>query len=621
MPLHKPKKPGFIRRSFCLLGRFFNGLRRLLLNLLLLIVVVAVILLLRQDLPHIPPKAALLINPTGILVDQRTYSDPVQVLLGASNQEEQEVLLTSLISTVRDAAHDPRISSIVLQLDQLAHADLSKLQEIAEALTTFRASDKKVYAIGDRYTQNAYWLATHADEIYLNPMGFVELKGYGVYRLYYKDALDKWNIDVDVFRVGEFKTAVEPFIRNSMSHDAKKANLSWLNTLWGQYTHTVAKQRDLPDNAVNNYIEQINQHLMQQNGNNAATALAMGWVDGLKTRDAINDYLIQAIGSNTKHDSYPFIHFHDYYHLRQIEKDKAQKKGPRIQRVGVIVAKGTIMDGKQPAGTIGGDSLARLIQSAQHDDSIHALVLRIDSGGGSAFASEIIRQALKTFQTTHKPLVVSMGSIAASGGYWIATPADEIWATPATLTGSIGIFGLYPSIHNALPPFGLHSDGLGTTALAGFMRIDRPLPPLAAGIIQASIDNGYQTFIDIVATGRDMDKTTVASIAQGRVWSGVDAKRLGLVDKLGTLHDAIASAAKLAQLEHYESFVIEAPLSLKEAFIRQLSSHTSSWLAPAGIKKSPWQTIATPAQEGLELIKTFNDPQGRYVRCMDCVAP
>jgi protease-4 len=602
------KKPGFIRRFFRGLMATITWLRHLVLNVIFLALVIGIFVLLSKDIPEMPEQTALLLNPSGVVVEQRSYSDPLRAILGSQYVQEQEVLLQDIIDAIQHAADDKRVTSMVLQLDQLVAVSLSQMQEIAAALDHFRATDKPIIAIADNYSQSQYWLATQADEVYLNPMGAVYIQGYGLYRLYYQEALDKLGVNMHVFSMGQFKSAAEPFTRDGMSPAAREANRAWLNQLWSQYTASISERLDLAADALDDYIDHMNQRLAQQQGNPAQAAMVAGLVDGLKTRAAMNDYLIAKAGAKDSDGYYQHIDFNHY--LRFYARDKTPVDNGN--KVAVIVAEGMILDGKQPAGTIGADSLSELIRQARRDDDVRALVLRIDSGGGSAFASEVIRNELLALQQTGKPLVVSMGSVAASGAYWIAASADEIWATSATLTGSIGIFGAFPTFAQSLAKLGIHSDGLGTTDLADFMRLDRPLSPLAADILQQAVDHGYQQFLDIVAAGRNMSDEQVAAAAGGRVWSAPDAQRLGLIDKLGSLNDAVAAAAQLAQLEKYQRKLIELPLSPREAFIRQLTE--TAWWPGIG------QLWPLPFDDAASLLKTFNDPQGLYARCLPCVA-
>jgi protease-4 len=619
------KKPGFLRRAYRGLMKFISALRLFLINMVFLFVVVMLLVVVSQgELPKIPAKGALILDIEGTLVDQKSHVDPLALMMAENNPEEKETLLQDLIDAVSYAKDDDRITSIVLSLDYFVHGGISKILELSESLEEFRATGKKVIAVGDSFSQDQYLLAAQADEIYMNPMGAVLLEGYGVYRNYFKKALDKLEIDFHVFRVGEFKSAVEPFVRDTMSEEAREANLQWLNALWGEYIASVAVQRELTPADVNRYVNEADRILEQYQGNAATMAVASGLIDGVKNREEMNQYLIGQVGAEDEEGYYQGVSYRTYLWLHKLDKTKSHIG----EKVGVIVASGNIVDGPQPPGMIGGDSTAALIRDARLDDEVRAVVLRIDSGGGSAFASEIIRQELLLLQQVGKPLVVSMGSVAASGGYWISAPADQIWAMPTTITGSIGIFGLFPTIDKALDKVGINNDGVGTTALTGAMRVDRPLNPMAGRLIQSSVEHGYSRFLDIVAKGRDMSRADVAKIAEGRVWSGIDAKNLGLVDELGGLSQAIIAAAELAQLEKYETKLIEPPLTPHEQLVRELmGGDAHSWLSAMFKMNTNNRVIGqlarwlAPFKKQLDYFNTMNDPQGLYLHCSVCVAP
>lgn len=615
MTTGQEKKPGIIRRLFTGLGKLLNGLRLLIINLVFLLAIVFIISVTSSEIPQIPEKGALILNLHGTLVDQLSYIDPLVQLLGETSTEEQETLLQDVIDAIDLAATDDRITSIVMHLDGLAHGGISKMQEVAVALQGFRESGKKIYAVGDNYSQDQYWLAAQADEVYLHPMGGVSMQGYGLYRSYYKEALDKLEVNFHVFRVGAFKSGPEHLIRNDMSDYAKQSNQSWLDQLWGQYVATVAVRRNLKPLEIDQYINEMDVLLEQYHGNTATAAMAAGLIDGVKTRDQANEYLVEEVGAVDEDGYYQGVGFDAYVWLRRSEREPPESEAV----VGIIVAKGVILDGHQAAGGIGGDSLSELIRQARTDDEIDAVVLRVDSGGGSAFASEIIRQQLLSLKKSGKPLVISMGSMAASGGYWVSALADEIWATPTTLTGSIGIYGAFPTLDKSFAKLGIHNDGVGTTALSGAMRVDRPLNPIAERVIQSSVEHGYEQFLEVVAQGRGMDKDSVEKIAGGRVWSGADAYRNGLVDKLGGLEQAVAAAAELAELDDYRRQLIELPLSPQEQFFRELGGVLSPARDNAMI--SQWQRLAAPFRESLELLSQMNDPRGVYVQCAACVAP
>jgi protease-4 len=613
------------------LGKFFAGLtkvyrgfRSVILNLLF----IALLLILVGSFIGQPPVivergSALLLNPKGALVDQLTYEDPLDALVADSvgSDLNNEILLGDVLNAIELAGNDEDISSIVLSLSNLQPSGFSKLQEIGIALTTFRQSGKKVYAYADNYSQGQYYLASHADEIILNPMGIVNIEGFSTYQTYYKDALDKLGINVHIFRVGEYKSAVEPFERNNMSIAAREANQEWLGDLWQHYVSGVAIARDIEPEFINDFINTLDQHLTEFNGDMASLVLDRNLVDQLLDRGEANDYLKNVIGADNNGEDFLYIALENYLTARNEQLNTLQENRDKI---GLIVASGTIYDGSRNAGEIGGDSLQELIRRAREDDTIKALVLRIDSGGGSAFASEVIRSELEMLQVAGKPLVVSMGSVAASGGYWIATPADEIWASPSTITGSIGIFGLYPTFEDSFDKLGLNTDGLGTTDLAGALNIGRELPELAENVLQSMLEDGYNRFINLVATARNMSLEEVDAIAQGRVWSGEDAHNLGLVDNLGNLDEAIASAATLAGLSEYSTQMVEQPLSPGQQLLQDLTNNVllkifqtrqQVFVTPSNILSDFYSTL----NNDLQALLQFNDPNALYLHCQECM--
>ncbi|HUH38781.1 MAG TPA: signal peptide peptidase SppA [Spongiibacteraceae bacterium] len=613
------RKPGIVRRFLGKCWGVLSWIRVSLANLMFL-VLIGVLIVVFVGTPRliVAPGSVLVLNPGGVLVDQLSYTDPLSSLLAQSQQMPAETLLSDVVDAVDRAAEDERIAMLLIQLDYLQHGGLSKSQEIARALDRFRAAGKRIVAYGDNFTQDQYWLAAQADEVLLNPMGAVLLQGYGVYQSYLKRLLDKLAVDVHVFRVGKYKSAVEPLVRDDMSDAARANALVWLNQLWDSYSGGVTRTRKLEAGAVDAYINNMDTVFAATEGNTAAAALAQGLVDAIVTRDELNDYLIERVGADDE-GWFKGIGFEDYLHIT----DREQLDPLPHDVVGLVVASGMIVDGEQPAGTVGGDTLASLIRDARRDDQVKALVLRVDSEGGSAFASEIIRQELLQFKQSGKPLVVSMGSVAASGGYWISAPADEIWATPATITGSIGIFGVFPTLDRALDKLGISNDGVGTTRLAGDLRLDRPLDPISQRAIQSTIEHGYQRFLDVVATGRSMSREQVDALGGGRVWSGVAAREAGLVDKLGYLEDAVASAAERAGLEDYTLQLIEPALTPQEALLRALfqvvGPSPAAHAAPSG--RGAVNRWLEAGWRQLRWLTQLNDPQGMYAWCSGCLRP
>lgn len=561
------------------LWRMLSWLRAALLNLILLAILVAIgaAVLSPRETP-LPDRAPLLLAPSGVLVDQYSYVSPGASLMAMGDETQPETLVRELVDTINRAAGDERITGLLLQLDDLQGGGISKMQEIGQALERFRAAGKPVLAMADNYGQQQYFLASYADEIFLHDMGSVALTGMGFYRQYFKDALDKLSISFHVFKVGEFKDFVEPFTRDNMSDASREHNRQWLDALWYSYTEQVERRRKLEPGSLNQLLNALPERLVEVQNDPAQLALQLGLVDRLTSRQARNRVLIERFGAMADEPEIPLHISADDY------QDRSEKQFKKQGELALIVASGTIMDGEQPEGTIGGDSLAALIREARQDESVKALVLRVDSGGGSAFASEIIRQELQLIRDAGKPLVVSMGSVAASGGYWIAMSADEVWATPSTITGSIGVFGLLPNLAAGLDKLGVHTDGFGTTDLASGLRPDVPLAPEVAQVAQQGVEHIYTRFLQLVAENRGTQPEQIHPVAQGRVWTGAKALELGLVDQLGYLEDALAAAAARAGLEEYEVRLIERELPPEEQLLRELlgnaavSSRLGGWV-------------------------------------------
>ncbi|MBL4942417.1 MAG: signal peptide peptidase SppA [Colwellia sp.] len=616
--------------------RLFTLTRSLILNFIFIVLLIGFIVALSSDANKItvPEKTALVLNLAGDLVEQKHEINPFDAFLIEALDEENdkpEILLADLLDVIIKAKSDDRVQLLVLQLQGLRSAGLTKLQDVGAALTDFKQSGKKVIALGDQYSQEQYYLASHADDIWLNPRGFMLFEGYGRYKMYFKSALEKLSINQHVFRVGTFKSAVEPFLRDDMSAAAKEANELWLNDLWLQYKQEVANQRGFGIENFDDNIKDLITKFTKADSSFAEYALANNWVDQLKTRAQMRDELIAMVGENKTGDSYSHIGFKDY--LDVITSNKALNKNSFndvADKVAIIVAKGTILDGNQKPGTIGGDSTAKLLRKARNNDQVKAVVLRVDSPGGSAFASEIIRQEVELLRAAGKPVVASMGTYAASGGYWISAPADKIYAAPSTITGSIGIFGMMMTFEDSLSKLGIHTDGVGTTDISGF----GPTQPLSEGIaqlFQLSINKGYQDFITLVATNRNMTLAQVDAIAQGRVWSGKKAKELGLVDELGNLTDAVVAAAALAKLDNYETLLIEKEVSDREKLIQKFMGKANSLLiannaffassdltSSTSVSAKPMTQLITQLQAEISKMNQFNDPQGRYTLCLVC---
>lgn len=570
----------------------------------------------------VPDGAALVLNPNGVLVELAEDEDPFQVFLEEAygRSDPQEIEVHDVVRVIREAKTDDRIKGLVLDLGsmQVPSSSASKLHYIVDELRDFKESGKPVTAVGDYYSQDQYLLAANADQVYMNDYGNLVLYGYGRYSTFVKSLLEKLKVTSHVFRVGTFKSAVEPFLRDDMSPEAKEANVAYLNVLWDSYAASVAEARDIQPDDVKNYANNLSTIMANADGDFAKAALNSGLIDELKSRAEQNEYLVGIYGDDDSEKSFKKVGFRRY--LAAINDDR-DGSNPNIA---VITAAGTIIDGEAAAGqAAGGDTIAGYLRKAREDDDVKAVVLRIDSPGGSAFASDIMRDEILALKAAGKPIVASMGSMAASGGYWIAAPADEIWAAPTTITGSIGIFGYFNTFENTAAELGLYVDGVGTTTLSPLLATGiGPLPDVAADIIQQSIENGYDRFLNVVGEGRGLEPTYVDSIGQGRVWIGERAQELRLVDKLGDIDDAIASAAALASLEEYD--VVDMT-EKRTPFEVLFGGAAVKAMAMTGLDKtiraqseSPTAKLVKQAEEQLEFFSEFNDPNAAYARCLAC---
>lgn len=619
------QKPGVIGSFFRFIYQAFRFIRNTVLNLLFLILLTIFVVAIMQEEEQVTvtDKAALVLNIDGALVEEKTWVDPLSKAINqgtGSAEENPEVLVRDVVKVVREATKDSRIQAMVLRLDDMSSGSMDKLQTIGVELEKFKATGKKIYATGSYYTQGQYFLASYADSINLQPMGTVMLEGYGSFPMYYKAALEKLQISTHVFKVGTYKSAVEPFTRNDMSPEAKEANKAWLDELWGTYKQQVAARRGFDVTNFDETYASLLARLKAADGDMTKYALDAKLVDTTKTRQEFRQDLIAIVGEDKENHTFNQVNFDDYLSLVQ---PKHAMVNPLTDKVAVVVARGSIIDGKAKAGTIGGDSTSDLLRRAREDDKVKAVVLRIDSGGGSAFASEVIAEEIRALKAAGKPVIASMGAVAASGGYWIAAPADEIYAAPTTITGSIGIFALLHTAENVMSTIGVNVDGVGTTELAGLssgVPLFKGLRPEAAELLQSSINHGYDQFLTHVATNRKMDRAAVDKIAQGRVWTGKKALELGLVDKLGTFEDAIAAAAEKASLKQYDVQVIEQELTDEEQLVQNLfGAAAHAGLLPASVtEQSALKKLMNAAEQQFSVLSKFNDPNGVYAFCFSC---
>ena len=617
-----------------MIAKLFKGLwaginfsRRLVLNFLFVLLVILFIVSIASDDNEInvANTSVLRLNLNGPIVEEKVYVDPIEAAINDAtqgNDEPAEILLDDIIEVIDQATEDKRISVILLDLQKMPNAHLNKLKQITQALERFKASGKKVIASGYYYSQAQYYIAAHADEISMHPYGGVEIQGFGMYPLYFKDALEKLGITQHIFRVGTFKSAVEPFIRNDMSDAAKEANNVWLGALWKEYKQDVAAVRPFDEANFDETMDVFLAKMQAVNGDSGKYALEHQWVDSLKTNQQMRQQLIALVGTEETGKTFNQVSFKEYLSL---VKSPIEFDNPMTEKVAVVVARGTISDGERKAGEIGGDSTAALLRKARLDDKVKAVVLRIDSGGGSMFASEVIRAEVLALKAAGKPVVASMSSVAASGGYWIASAANEIWAAPSTITGSIGVFGNFMTFENTMAKLGVYSDGVATTEMAG-LSIARPLNEKMAQVIQLSVEDAYQRFLEVVGEARNMTPEQVDSIAQGRVWIASQAQELGLVDKLGNKQDAIKAAAELAKLDFYEVKTIKQSLSAEEKLMQDIFGNASirsligsqSTLQNALSNQASINGLVKQLTTEVEGLKDYNDPQGIYARCLVC---
>ncbi len=585
------------------IGSTITSLRVFTLNTLFLLVLLLVVVTLLRGCggATLAERQALLIAPSGLLVDRLSPSPPLPQLIAGG--VAREIVITDLVRAIDAAADDERIPVLVLQLEDLPYVSQAHSDTLGAAIRRFQAAGKRVIAYGTSYSQGQYLLASHADEVYLHPFGQALLTGYGTYPLYFKDLLDKLNINVHVFRAGEFKSAVEPFTAAGMSEPAKLADRELLESLWSRYAEVAASNRQMASDAFKGFVDALPQQVVAASGDMALALVEGHLVDELLTLDALNARLADAVGQD-EDGNYRAVTAEEYLaHL-----------GPTLPRpgasIGLIVASGPIFLDGDEASVASAVALREHIRDARLDDDVRAIVLRVDSPGGSAFASEIIRQELELAQLAGKPVVASMGDVAASGGYWIAATADQIFAHPGTITGSIGVFSLIPTFEDALASVGIGRDGVGTSPLSGSLSLTGGLSDPMKSLLQASVDHTYDRFTHLVARGRDLPLAKVQEIAQGRVWAGSAAQSIGLVDTLGDLQAAIDAAAELAGLETWQVQRFETP---QDPTAQLISNMLQS--------RTPVSTVghALSLLEQAEVaLQALDDPKRVYALCESC---
>ncbi|EAU3342921.1 signal peptide peptidase SppA [Salmonella enterica] len=608
----------FIAGFFKWTWRVLNFVREMVLNLFFIFLVLVGVGIWMQigngSNSEQTARGALLLDISGVIVDKPSTNHRLgalgRQLFGASSDRLQENSLFDIVNAIRQAKDDPNITGIVLDLKNFTGADQPSMRYIGKALREFRDSGKPVFAVGENYSQGQYYLASFANKIWLSPQGQVDLHGFATNGLYYKTLLDKLKVSTHVFRVGTYKSAVEPFIRDDMSPAAREADSRWIGELWQNYLHTVSANRQISPQQLFPGAQAIIDGLTSVGGDTAKYALDHKLVDALASSADVEKALTKQFGWSKTENNYRAISYYDYS-----LKTPADTGGT----IAVIFANGAIMDGEETPGNVGGDTTASQIRDARLDPKVKAIVLRVNSPGGSVNASEVIRAELAAARAAGKPVVVSMGGMAASGGYWISTPANYIVASPSTLTGSIGIFGVINTVENSLSSIGVHSDGVSTSPLAD-ISMTKALSPEVQQMMQLSIEYGYKRFITLVADARKRTPEQIDKIAQGHAWTGEDAKANGLVDSLGDFDDAVAKAAELAKLKQWhldyyqdEPTVLDMVMDSMTGSVRAMLPEAIQAMLPA-----PLVSAANTVKAEGDKLAAFNDPQNRYAFCLTC---
>ncbi|EAN2924567.1 signal peptide peptidase SppA [Salmonella enterica subsp. houtenae] len=608
----------FIAGFFKWTWRVLNFVREMVLNLFFIFLVLVGVGIWMQigngSNSEQTARGALLLDISGVIVDKPSTNHRLgalgRQLFGASSDRLQENSLFDIVNAIRQAKDDRNITGIVLDLKNFTGADQPSMRYIGKALREFRDSGKPVFAVGENYSQGQYYLASFANKIWLSPQGQVDLHGFATNGLYYKTLLDKLKVSTHVFRVGTYKSAVEPFIRDGMSPAAREADSRWIGELWQNYLHTVSANRQISPQQLFPGAQAIIDGLTNAGGDTAKYALNHKLVDALASSADVEKALTKQFGWSKTENNYRAISYYDY---------SLKKPADSGGTIAVIFANGAIMDGEETPGNVGGDTTASQIRDARLDPKVKAIVLRVNSPGGSVNASEVIRAELAAAKAAGKPVVVSMGGMAASGGYWISTPANYIVASPSTLTGSIGIFGVINTVENSLSSIGVHSDGVSTSPLAE-ISMTKALSPEVQQMMQLSIEYGYKRFITLVAEARKRTPEQIDKIAQGHVWTGEDAKANGLVDSLGDFDDAVAKAAELAKLKQWHLDYYQGEPTVLDMVMDSMTGSVRAMLPEAiqAMLPAPLVSAANTVKAEGDKLAAFNDPQNRYAFCLTC---
>ncbi|EAO3467007.1 signal peptide peptidase SppA [Salmonella enterica] len=608
----------FIAGFFKWTWRVLNFVREMVLNLFFIFLVLVGVGIWMQigngSNSEQTARGALLLDISGVIVDKPSTNHRLgalgRQLFGASSDRLQENSLFDIVNAIRQAKDDRNITGIVLDLKNFTGADQPSMRYIGKALREFRDSGKPVFAVGENYSQGQYYLASFANKIWLSPQGQVDLHGFATNGLYYKTLLDKLKVSTHVFRVGTYKSAVEPFIRDDMSPAAREADSRWIGELWQNYLHTVSANRQISPQQLFPGAQAIIDGLTNAGGDTAKYALDHKLVDALASSADVEKALTKQFGWSKTENNYRAISYYDY---------SLKKPADSGGTIAVIFANGAIMDGEETPGNVGGDTMASQIRDARLDPKVKAIVLRVNSPGGSVSASEVILAELAAAKAAGKPVVVSMGGMAASGGYWISTPANYIVASPSTLTGSIGIFGVINTVENSLSSIGVHSDGVSTSPLAE-ISMTKALSPEVQQMMQLSIEYGYKRFITLVAEARKRTPEQIDKIAQGHVWTGEDAKANGLVDSLGDFDDAVAKAAELAKLKQWHLDYYQGEPTVLDMVMDSMTGSVRAMLPEAiqAMFPAPLVSAANTVKAEGDKLAAFNDPQNRYAFCLTC---
>lgn len=606
-------RPGVIRRFFGFLWNTVDFTRRLVLNLLFLAIIAAIIFAWMHDgRPTLRDNTALVLDIKGPIVEQYTGAAGEAALAQVLFERERETQLRDVLAALDAAAKDDRIARVLVLLDDFEGAGLATLREVAAALERVKAAGKQVVAWGTLFDQRRYFIAAHANEVYLHPHGGVLLRGFGGYRTYYRDAFERVGVTVNVFKVGRYKSFAEPFTQNEPSPEALQDEMALLHDLWGQFTAQIEQARRLPERSIARLIDELPRRLAAVEGDSARLAVAEKLVDGLKTRDELRAYMIERGAMDSANRTFRQIALAPYVALQP---------EPSGDAVGVVVAQGDVIEGDAPQGFIGGRSTSELIRRARDSDRIKALVLRIDSPGGTSLAPELIRRELELTRKAGKPVIVSFGDAAASAGYWMALAADQIFADAATVTGSIGVFAIVPSIDKAMEKLSLHTGGAATTWLAGATDLRRPLDPRAAEVLQIGVTQRYHAFVNLAAVARKLPLERMNELAQGRVWSGRQAQANQLVDTLGGFKDALAAAAAQAKLgEDFRVVFVEREARSIDWLLGLIfgeSSGMSGWLQRAGLDLMPTRLLGKDLERDLLWLKAaVREPLAPIAHCL-----